>query len=109
MSADTTAPPEAAMAWADVRDYMASFGVTYRRFDHWVNRGFLGAGLEFPGTGYRRPLDPMTLRRAAAMGALAQMGVTPGWFSSAVAAQLAEQGSVHISLPRITASITFHE
>lgn len=107
MSAEPETP--AAPVWGDVAADMAALGVTYRRFNHWINRGYLGTdpGFTHPGTGYTRRLDDVTLRRAAAMGALLQIGITPGWYASAVAEQLAERGSFEITMPSIAARLEF--
>lgn len=93
------------LVWRDVETAMERYGVTYRRFDHWINRGFLGPDLQHPGSGYTRLLDVETLRRAAALGALCQIGLTPGPKAADIARRLVKRGRLTVRTPSITAEI----
>jgi MerR HTH family regulatory protein len=53
---------------------MAAAGVTYRQLDHWVTKGWLGAGLAGSGTGHRRQFTDDQFRRALVMGKLIRAG-----------------------------------
>lgn len=100
-----SAEPAAPLRWRDVETAMERYGVTYRRFDHWINRGYLGPDLQYPGTGYTREIDPETLRRAAALGLLCQIGVTPGPKAADIARRLVKRGRATVRTRNITAEI----
>lgn len=57
---------------------MARLGITYRQFDHWSSRGYLGGpSLTGHGTGNPRMLTNDQIRVLRRMGELVNRGMTP--------------------------------
>ena len=91
MSARTHPPANA--AWESVKDIP---GITYRRLDHWIRKGYISCGFEGDecGSGHWRTLDGAEIRVVALMVALVTAGLTP-----AAAAPVARSLAVNKSAP----------
>jgi hypothetical protein len=80
-------------------------GVTYRRLDHWVRRGYLRPGRQEAGTrhssGSYRTWTPAELETARLMGRLTRAGLTP-----AAAAKAARAGGRCELAPGIWVEVT---
>lgn len=87
-------------------------GVTYRRIDYWVRRGYLRPANPAPGTGYARKFTVDDAVRVAAIDELSRLGVALGDLTETQRDCLLDEGryattygAVSIDLPRLRADI----